>query len=257
MFGPSNVFLVSKVRIGGRMHKRTEQWLHEVSGFFEKTNVPKANIVFVGSVSGPDGKGTAAARLGLSHFVDDKWEVLQSVFSDAAGNSGDLVRHFNGVLFHFASGGAGQWKPKPPSNELGSYYWAAACWSEVLKQLHQGRGGQQEGIGLQAAKIGVATLVHRVSIGIEEDASFGVIQRLHGDGDENFKYIAEYLGGTQIYLNGHRCPAHPGLEQESLEPLAVYISAATNENLEEALTMVEDLLADIRMEYTEFRKRQV
>ncbi|CAE7501080.1 invs [Symbiodinium sp. KB8] len=82
VFGPSNTFLVSKVSPGKSMHRRMEQWLHETMDFCEVTGVPKDNIVFVSAVSGTQGKGVVCERLGISHFVDDKIEVLKSVFED-------------------------------------------------------------------------------------------------------------------------------------------------------------------------------
>jgi hypothetical protein len=114
-FGVSNVFLVSKVRLGGRMHRRTLEWLQGPNGFLERAGLPAKSVVFVRDISGPHGKGAAASTLGLSHFVDNKWEVLQAVFTDKAGNSGDLVQRFDGILFHFATGGSGRWKPKCPA----------------------------------------------------------------------------------------------------------------------------------------------
>merc|ERR1712227_412817 len=86
MFGLNNVFLVSKVRLGGRMHRRTQDWLQGPNGFLERTGLPVESVVFVSDVSGPNGKGVAANALGLSHFVDNKWEVLRAVFADGAGN---------------------------------------------------------------------------------------------------------------------------------------------------------------------------
>lgn len=35
---------------------------------------------------GPDPPGAASNQLGLSHFVDDKFEVLRSLWEDPAGN---------------------------------------------------------------------------------------------------------------------------------------------------------------------------
>merc|ERR1712232_1207960 len=113
LFGPSNVFLVSKVRLRGNMHRDTKQWL-ETQKFCEKTGVLEGNIRFVSNVAEPNGKGVVASRLGLSHFVNDKLEVLESVFSDQAGNSGPLVQKFHGCLFHFASGGSGSIPPRCP-----------------------------------------------------------------------------------------------------------------------------------------------
>ncbi|CAE7910833.1 unnamed protein product, partial [Symbiodinium necroappetens] len=95
VFGPSNTFLVSKVSPGKSMHRRMEQWLHETMDFCEVTGVPKDNIVFVSAVSGTQGKGVVCERLGISHFVDDKIEVLKSVFEDEANSIFSLARIVN------------------------------------------------------------------------------------------------------------------------------------------------------------------
>lgn len=241
------------------MHKKTNQWL-QGSNFFKKTGVLADNVVFVSAVNGPDGKGAAAARLGLSHFVDDKWEVLQSVFSDEAGNSGDLVRRFNGVLFHFASGGLGRWRPRPPhgtASELKSCYCAVQCWSEVLDRLRQDARGQGRQAGLQETKPGDAVaLTRQTNVGIQQNVSFGVVERLTGPGNENFKFITRYSGGAHVYLHGRGSQDQSGLKQEPLDTLAVCISGRTLEIVDEASAMVEDLLGDIRLEYCEFAKAQ-
>lgn len=140
VFGTDNVYLVSKVKPGGSMQKRAEHWLHEIMGFCEWTGVPRENIVFVSATNGANGKGPAAARLGLSHFIDDKLECLTSVHHDEAGNSGAMIERFKGLLFHFAKGGCGG----PPDCDLNEvppmmrrFYSAVSSWNEVLKQLHE------------------------------------------------------------------------------------------------------------------------
>jgi len=88
-------------------------------------------------VKGPRGKGVAAAGLGLTHFVDDTWDVIESVFSDPVGNSGDLVRQFGGILFHFAQCGYGQ-RPRPcrrVADDFEKYYCGVTGWSEVIHRL--------------------------------------------------------------------------------------------------------------------------
>jgi len=139
VFGGDNVFLVSKVKPGGAMQRRTEQWLHETMRFCEFTGLPRENIVYCAEMNGPNGKGVVAQRLGLSHFVDDKVACLEAVFHDSAGNSGHLIERFQGLLFHFAKGGAGG----PPECDLSyvapmmrRYYKTVASWQEVLEQLH-------------------------------------------------------------------------------------------------------------------------
>merc|ERR1719201_1758565 len=98
------------------MHQMTKRWLFKPNGFSERSGILAENVVFVSSINGLDGKGAAASRLGLSHFVDNKSEVLEAVFSDEAGNSAEFVRRFDGILFHFASGGNGRRKPAPPTS---------------------------------------------------------------------------------------------------------------------------------------------
>lgn len=139
VFGPSNTFLVSKVSPGKSMHRRMEQWLHETMDFCEVTGVPKDNIVFVSAVSGTQGKGVVCERLGISHFVDDKIEVLKSVFEDEAGNSRHLVERFQGLLFHFAKGGHTNVAPTTDMSQLSPMmrrvYRPVANWAQVLEQL--------------------------------------------------------------------------------------------------------------------------
>lgn len=141
VFGADNVFLVSKVRPGGNMHRRMEQWLHETVNFCDYTGVIRDNINFVPAIDGPDGKGAASNQLGLSHFVDDKFEVLRSLWEDPAGNVRHLVERHQGLLFHFAKGG---WSGSPPECEPGEvspimrrHYRAVANWLDVLDQLRQ------------------------------------------------------------------------------------------------------------------------
>mmetsp|Transcript_24668 Transcript_24668/g.56958 ORF Transcript_24668/g.56958 Transcript_24668/m.56958 type:complete len:750 (-) Transcript_24668:52-2301(-) len=140
-FGPNNTFLVSKVRPGGNMQQKIEHWLHETCLFCEKTQVPKKNIIFCSEPSGPQGKGPVAMKLGLSHFVDDKMEVLESVFHDEAGNAGHIVERFDGLLFHFAKGGIHR---PPPEIDLDTvnprmrkHYQPVANWKDVVQHLSQ------------------------------------------------------------------------------------------------------------------------
>lgn len=139
VFGTENTFLVSKVHPGGSMQQKIEHWLHTTCQFCQDTGIPKGNIIFVSAVDGPNGKGAVASQLGLTHFVDDKVKVLNSIFSDEAGNSGHLVQQFDGLLFHFAKGGCH--KPAPVCNleelspQMRKHYCAVANWSELLAEL--------------------------------------------------------------------------------------------------------------------------
>jgi len=242
-FGPSNVFLVSKVRLRGKMHSMTKRWLCKAGGFLERTGIPEANVIFVEAVSGRNGKGAVAARLGLSHFVDDKWDVLQSVFSDAAGNSGDLVRHFGGVLFHFAPGGTGKWRFRLPASitsQLHPYYRSVSCWDEVKQRLRQLTNNQVTGA--------VSALTRCVQVGIPDDGSFRLVERLTGKASENLRYIAQHSGHSQVFLTGRQ----QSLICNKPEPLAVCILATSSTNFESATQNVNELIAHLRREYSEF-----
>jgi len=280
-FGLSNVFLVSKVRLGGRMHQRTLQWLREPNSFLERTGLLSENVVFVEGIHGLNGKGVAAARLGLSFFVDDKWEVLESVFMDKAGNSADLVQRFQGILFHFATGGRGRWKPKHPhrmSCAVKQYYHAVSGWSEVLERLAQRAAGHNEKDCLFDNKIEEtpsscetqrqraqdtkkafvanaalpSVFVRCVSVGIEEDAAFGVVKRLMGVDGENFEFI-RCETGAKLVLNGRGSP-HPQPQSWEHEALRICIRAKTRDSLEGARKYVEDLVGNILQEYRTFHE---
>lgn len=285
IFGSHNVFLVSKVRVGGWMHQRTEEWLHGPRGFLEKVGIPAENVRFVSRIKGRDGKGIAALNLGLSHFVDNKFEVLESIFTDEAGNSREFVQKFDGILFHFASGGTGQWKPRPPQrvcSKLGSHYYAVSGWSAVVHCLRQGttaslirdrevwksertchnvskidvHADKQLGHSQEAKMIKSVTmpavLVHRISVGIHEDPHFGVVHRLIGADEENFKYITSTTG-AKVILNGQGSP-HPQPRTFEQEVLTICIRAKSQESLQEAIALVEELLSEIHQEHHDFTK---
>jgi len=153
VFGPENTFLVSKVKPGGNMHRRMEQWLHVTCRFCEVTGILKENIIFVRSIDGPEGKGVACHRYGLSHFVDDKIEVLKAVFEDEAGNSRHLVERYSGILFHFAKGGWGKMPPPVDMGELAPmmrrHYKPVANWVEVLEELRRRLPGTLQKRGME------------------------------------------------------------------------------------------------------------
>lgn len=64
------VWIVSKC--GENIERKTREWM-EHSKFHDVTGIPKERLVFVRERAE---KAPAAARLGLTHFVDDKLEVL-------------------------------------------------------------------------------------------------------------------------------------------------------------------------------------
>ena len=72
-FGRSNVFIVS--RAGYRMAHAAQDWLH-ASGFFRETGVDPDHFH---AVQYRSQKRAACIRLGISHFVDDRWDVLRGL----------------------------------------------------------------------------------------------------------------------------------------------------------------------------------
>merc|ERR1712228_920988 len=136
LFGAENVFVVSRVELNGSMHRACRRELTKSGGFLEKSGLLPSNVVFVPTVDGPFGKGAVSARLGLTHFIDDRPEVLKSIYADEAGNSGDLVRKFQGKLIHFEHGGMGTRRPSEPEEmpaDFRHHYRPVSGWSEVLE----------------------------------------------------------------------------------------------------------------------------
>ncbi len=68
------VWLVSKC--GTRVQARTRLWL-ATHRFFEVTGIAREHLVFC--ASRPE-KAPICARLGITSFVDDRWDVLSSMF---------------------------------------------------------------------------------------------------------------------------------------------------------------------------------
>jgi hypothetical protein len=67
------VWLISKC--GARVQARTRQWL-AARRFFETTGIAAENLVFC--VSRPE-KAPICAGLGITAFVDDRWDVLSAM----------------------------------------------------------------------------------------------------------------------------------------------------------------------------------
>jgi hypothetical protein len=235
--------------------------------------LPSENVEFVEKISGLDGKGYVAARLGLSFFVDDTGEVLESVFADKT-NSSDFIKRFDGILFHFASSGRHRWKTKPRENMSAKFWYhysAVTKWSEVLEclgivsasslqveeswMLQRKRQCPSEATELVVSRPTaftkeLSTLVNRIDVNIEDDASFGVVKRLTGPDNEYFRYIANE-SGAKILLNGKGSP-HPQAQRSEQEPLTICIRAKTSKCLQEAVALAEELLHDVRLEYQKF-----
>ncbi len=72
-FGRENVFIVS--RAGQRRSEESTRWLRQVR-FFERTGCKESNVFYVRL---REQKRIVAEMLGLTHFVDDRWSVLDKL----------------------------------------------------------------------------------------------------------------------------------------------------------------------------------
>lgn len=73
VFGPENVFLISKARV--EVQGNCRQWLAHYQ-FFDETGVLEENLHFCLERSG---KRELCKQLLITHFIDDKLEVLSHV----------------------------------------------------------------------------------------------------------------------------------------------------------------------------------
>ena len=110
----NNVYLVSKC--GENMQKKTRLWLSH-HRFYEVTGVPESHVWFCLK---RDEKAGICEKLGVTHFVDDRLEIL--------GSLRDIVEHR--YLF------------RPKSNEVRRYahfldgvLQQVQTWEEVLQYL--------------------------------------------------------------------------------------------------------------------------
>lgn len=106
------VHIVSKA--GPRISELTRQWLH-VTGFFEQTGVDESHLHFV--LRRPE-KAPICERLGVTHFVDDRIDVLTHMTT---------VRHRYVFL-----GGLG---PNHPTPEIPKWAIPATDWHDLRRRI--------------------------------------------------------------------------------------------------------------------------
>jgi len=138
LFGPPNVYIVSY--LPEHYRDMSDEWLYDVMNI-TATGLLKENIYYTDYKSGLDGKGQLAARLHLTHFVDDIWECIDSVLNDidyTVGNAFEDIKAQNGVVIHFTLSGLGNGLAECPRcllKRFGPYYTRAANWKEALSLL--------------------------------------------------------------------------------------------------------------------------
>jgi hypothetical protein len=75
----SRVWIVSKC--GPRVQEKTRRWFSH-HHFFERTGIPEANVRFC--LKRPE-KATHCAELGITHFIDDRTDVLEPMIGIVPG----------------------------------------------------------------------------------------------------------------------------------------------------------------------------
>jgi len=240
IFGAENVFIVSKVKLNGSVHEACRMALTKPGGFLEKTGIPIENVVFVSAVDGPTGKGVVGARLGLTHFVDDRIDVLHSIYADKVGNSRDLLEQFNGKLFHFksyVSNMPSDHRPSRSFSDMQIHYRVVSGWPELLASFGKNIDDDQTQFRTSVFTKSVVK-VQRVPIDVEEDIASRIVHRLlHG-----FEEI-EHFAGVKILFRGKGSP-HPQAKSAEKEPLSIEVRTKTNGagSLDMAMPRVESLL---------------
>ena len=139
LFGPENVFIVSKLKLGSKMETQSRTWLFQTMDICTRTGLLEKNIYFVNDYTGLEGKGVMAAKLGLSHFVDDKDINLKTIYEDTVGNSQSSIARHRGLLFHFRRSGLLEGKPPRPSSwakeDRPANVVAVTHWPELMTKL--------------------------------------------------------------------------------------------------------------------------
>jgi len=198
IFGAPNVFIVSK--LGKEMQVLTETWLHETMDVCKQTGLVRENIHFCTRKHGKDGKGAIAQKLKLSHFVDDNFECLESIFSDPVGNSRESVEQFHGKLLLFARSGLGSIPPDCPKLPRGMsrYFACVANWKQTMEQLDPAVA-RAEAFDDDADKADEASVTSQLKNAAESKRSDGVVL-VWKDTQDN-SYLSNWAK-SPIFLDG-------------------------------------------------------
>ena len=82
------------------MAQLCKTWLLDIMAIDAITGFNPNNTYFCPKISGPEGKGRIAQKLGITHMIDDKDEALRTTYQ-TTNDSGDPFP-LHGQLFHFA-----------------------------------------------------------------------------------------------------------------------------------------------------------
>ena len=96
-FGVDNVFIISKCR--DKMRKNTIKWLFETINICGCTDILKENVLFCNERTGKHGKDELVAKHKITHFIDDRHEVLKSILG--RDDTKQCIIRNGGKLIHF------------------------------------------------------------------------------------------------------------------------------------------------------------
>ena len=125
------------------MIQRSREWLLNTMALTEITGMKPENIHFCSRISGPEGKGELAKRLGITHMIDDHDEALKAVYNALTENGRQPGKFpWRGQLFHFAQSGKGEppkcdkWRQEDRPNGPGHVVYAVSNWMSVMHLLN-------------------------------------------------------------------------------------------------------------------------
>mmetsp|Transcript_63369 Transcript_63369/g.112550 ORF Transcript_63369/g.112550 Transcript_63369/m.112550 type:complete len:261 (-) Transcript_63369:300-1082(-) len=106
-----------------------------------------------------------------------------------------------------------------------------------------GKGGKGKGKGKGLPYF------HRIEVGVEDDPHFRVVQRLIGPKGKHMQDIVNESPGAKVWIIGRGSRSW----EDDVGPLMICVGAPTSSVFDSAVSLAEDLLAQVREEHRKFR----
>jgi len=90
---------------------------------------------------------------------------------------------------------------------------------------------------------------HRIEVGVEDDPHFRVVQRLIGPKGKHMQDIVNESPGAKVWIIGRGSRSW----EDDVGPLMICVGAPTSSVFDSAVSLAEDLLAQVREEHRKFR----
>jgi hypothetical protein len=87
LVGPENFYFVSKAKPPTQAKIRV--WMNQIMNFWKRSGALEKNLIFCDEAIGPEGKGPIVKRLGLTHFIDDRVDILDDLLDAAVKQEKD------------------------------------------------------------------------------------------------------------------------------------------------------------------------